>query len=69
MMYTQKSLDISNLTVKNINFMTQHANMSEVKEGKTKNRNTLDYLEKVNNKLHNWLLHFEFPLDISLWMP
>ena len=46
-----------NLTVKNISFMTQHANRSEVKEGKTESRNSADHLEKGSNKSPSWLLN------------
>ena len=58
----QKAVDISNLPVKNISFMTQHVNMPEVKEGKTKNRNTSECLEKATNELYNRLFHLQLPL-------
>lgn len=56
------SLAISNLSVKSISFMMPYTNMSEVKEGKIKNKNRPECLEKCNNKLHNWLLHLQLPL-------
>lgn len=62
MVYTRKALDISNLPMRKISFMTQHANIFEIKEGEKQDRNVPECLKKATRELHNWLLHLRLPL-------